>query len=109
MFGYTQLYLNDGMGDPCAGQVRATPPPRTLLIPLMSRSEDNFGFALPIGSEIEQEKNVDFPLRAYLNDGMGDPWAGQVRATPARLVFLELLKSDSDDSLGFALPMGSEG
>ncbi len=40
---------------------------------------------------------------------MGDPWAGQVRATPAPLVFLELLKSDSDDSLGFALPMGSEG
>ena len=45
------LYLNAGIGIPCAGQVIATPDPSCFLNADESRIEENFGLENPIGSK----------------------------------------------------------
>ena len=44
-------YLNEGIGIPCAGHVRATPVPNFLLNADKSTFEENFGSENPIGSK----------------------------------------------------------
>ena len=63
--------LKLGMGEPCAGHVKAKLD-CSALIGNDSKFLANWGFAEPIGST----KKVSH----YLNDGIGDAWAGQVKA-----------------------------
>lgn len=48
----TLLYLYEGIGDPCAGHVRAMPELRVLLKADKSTADENLGFADPIGSKV---------------------------------------------------------
>ena len=45
------IYLNEGMGDPCAGQSNPIFSPVARLKDKVSVSRENFGFAPPIGSK----------------------------------------------------------
>lgn len=47
---FDDSYLKPGAGDPCAGQVKATPLSTTILKARESRIEENLGLADPIGS-----------------------------------------------------------
>ena len=47
--------LNDGIGNAWAGQTSATGFPSNLAIPLLFRSSENLGLALPIGSEMHSK------------------------------------------------------
>ena len=44
------VYLNAGIGIPCAGHVRAIPDPNSFLKADESTIDENFGLASPIGS-----------------------------------------------------------
>jgi len=46
-------YLNEGVGEPCAGQVREIPNPADILKADKSTMDENFGLADPIGSIFE--------------------------------------------------------
>ena len=96
--------LNPGMGDPCAGQVRAKEEDKTSDKPLMLSFEANFGMALPIGST----KVISVCAYSYLKPGMGDPWAGQVRANVESKISDKTLMSSFAANFGSALPMGSK-
>ena len=65
--------LKDGNGELCAGQTRVTAFSSCLVIPFELISSENFGFALPIGSEqLKIDKpNLKFFLWMLLNAGMG--------------------------------------
>ena len=45
--------------------------------------------------------------KSDLKNGKGDPWAGQVKATPVPDVFSNADKLTMEENFGFALPMGS--
>lgn len=47
-------------------------------------------------------------LKADLNAGNGDPWAGQSRARLVEIVSVNPWKSDFCENFGFAPPIGSE-
>lgn len=49
-------YLNDGIGTPCAGHVRATPVPNFFLKADKSTIEENLGLENPMGSNQINEK-----------------------------------------------------
>ena len=104
-------YLNDGIGTPCAGHVSAIPNPNFFLNAEESRMVENFGFESPIGSkdhEKQKDKNSELIFFQYLNDGIGIPCAGQVRATPEPNFFLKADKSTLEENFGFENPMGSK-
>ncbi len=71
-------YPNAGMGDPCAGHVKAMEVPETSSKERVLDLDANFGFALPTGSAHSvQEK---FLLKKIVPEGWnGAPlsWAGQ--------------------------------
>ena len=50
------VYLNAGIGIPCAGQVIATPDPSCFLNADESRIEENFGLENPNGSKETNQK-----------------------------------------------------
>ena len=43
----------------------------------------------------------------YLNEGKGDPWAGQVIATPMLDAIVKADSSNFEENLGFDDPIGS--
>ena len=45
-----EIYLKEGIGNPCAGHVNATPVPSFFVKPENSTIEENLGFADPTGS-----------------------------------------------------------
>ena len=45
----------------------------------------------------------------YLNDGNGEAWAGQVRATPDWEVYINEEVFENEENLGAAVPIGSKG
>ena len=45
--------------------------------------------------------------KSHLKNGMGDPWAGQVRAIPDPVVFSNADKLSIEENFGFVLPIGS--
>ena len=49
--GSSNTNLKDGNGKPCAGQTSVTVFDSCLVIPFEFISSENFGFALPMGSE----------------------------------------------------------
>ena len=51
-------HLNDGKGKLCAGQTSVTPFNSFLVIPFKLMSSENFGFALPIGSDQLRNKQL---------------------------------------------------
>ena len=53
----TFQYLNEGIGIPCAGQVRATPVPNFFLNADRSTLEENLGFENPSGSKQNGKRN----------------------------------------------------
>ena len=62
------MYLNAGIGDPCAGHRMAMGwPELSSKTDILSKVE-NFGLALPIGSR--KKRHVQ---HVYLKPGMGDP------------------------------------
>ena len=124
------MYLKAGLGDPCAGQMRAKDPPSSSEAKLRrSFRLDSLGGALPIGStrdmgEIEGRMfAATMPLNAGmgvllvfylwptydidLNEGRGDPWAGQVRATSSDSRLVKISPSVAKENFGLAPPMGS--
>ena len=64
--------------------------------------DENFGLVDPIGSN----KKI-LSKKIYLNDGKGDPWAGQVMATPELELVLKPENSNFDENFGFVDPIGS--
>ncbi len=73
-------YLKDGIGDPCAGHIKARLAVATSSNERELILEANFGAALPIGSKNcghSFSKNI---LISYLNPGTGNPCAGHIIA-----------------------------
>ena len=104
-------YLNDGIGIPCAGQVKATPEPNFFLKADKSTLEENFGFENPMGSKQINVRNNRKTLaveKHYLNAGMGIPWAGQVRAMPSPCFFSKADRDNMDENFGLDRPIGSK-
>ena len=94
------------MGDPWDGQVRAKEESRYSFVTVNLSFLDTLGAALPIGSEIDLF--LAMLHSQYLNAGMGDPWDGQVKATEEAITSLVALILSFLDTLGAALPIGSE-
>lgn len=97
--------LNDGMGAAWAGQSKARGCADISVKANVSVFWENLGFAPPIGSEIWPRKGLIF--WTDLNDGTGDPWAGQRRARLESNFFLNEEDSRMEGNLGFADPIGS--
>ena len=100
--------LNDGKGDPCAGQVRATD------IPIRSSKatrfifEENFGRLLPTGSEKGKSWHEEnHPIIYYLKEGNGDPCAGHVNANGCEAFSWYAARFDLEENFGRELPTGS--
>ena len=70
--------------------------------------EENFGFVNPIGSKFTKKcirKTLSSP---YLNDGLGEPWAGHVNAMSFPNDFVNFDESKILANFGFAEPIGSK-
>ena len=101
------IYLNAGSGKPCAGHIKAIEEDSEYAKDDVLSAEENFGLALPIGSEVGN--NIFRIIEVlYLNAGIGNPCAGHTKAiddtsenTTVRLLSVE-------ENFGLALPMGSK-
>ena len=101
----SKTHLNAGIGFPCAGHKRENGcPDLALNDPNVSELVENLGKDIPIGSTEEVKK---IPLKIYLNDGKGDPWAGQVIPTPMFEAIVKADNSNFEENLGLEDPMGS--
>ena len=67
-------------------------------------SWENFGLAPPIGS-----RNFEFSKwsSTNLNAGIGEPWAGQVKAIPLLKYSVNVRESNFEANFGLADPIGS--
>ena len=100
--------LNDGKGDPCAGQVRATDMPIRSSNATRFIFDENLGRLLPTGSEIGKvlhDKNN--PGIYYLKAGNGDPCAGHVNANGCEAFSWYAARFDFEENFGRELPTGS--
>ena len=92
------------MGEAWAGQVNAK-----LAFMLSWKvadfwAEENLGLEPPIGS---MEKGYNFENSSYLNDGTGDPWAGQTNARLLVTMSSNATKFILEENFGLELPTGS--
>ena len=60
-------HLKEGSGKLCAGQTRVVSFNSCLVIPFELISSENFGFALPIGSEQIKMSNVKIVTEVFIN------------------------------------------
>ena len=99
-----------GTGCAWAGQSRQSMLPALLLMRSPSVFTENLGRELPTGSM--KRNTVDhvglFPATTYLNDGTGDPWAGQSRPTAVAALWKTMSPIVFTENLGRELPTGSE-
>ena len=72
-----------------------------------STMDENLGLVNPIGStkNIQIIRNLN---SFYLNEGIGAPWAGQVKAMPEFKGSVNFDDSSLLANFGFAEPIGSE-
>lgn len=102
-------YLKAGIGEPWAGQVRAKGSFKVICSVEDFNTEENFGFALPIGSNKGTKEAVKKWWASYLKDGRGFPWAGQVKAILRPAVSSKTLNEfNLEDNLGLDPPIGSK-
>ena len=77
----TNANLNDGNGDPCAGQVKPTEFCTFSSKATRFSLDENFGILLPTGSKNIKGFLICLSSRIYyLKEGNGDPCAGHVNA-----------------------------
>ena len=76
----------------------------------MSELVENFGFAKPTGSEQKSFQCLEVIqlFWIYLNEGVGEPWAGHVNEIPSPADILKADRSTIEENFGLADPMGSE-
>ena len=100
------IYLKTGTGAPWAGHVKSIEVPDVFWKADSFRMDENLGFVLPIGSRFIKKhlKQKSF----YLNAGIGDPWAGQVKAKAWPDLMCNVNDFKTEANLGFALPIGSK-
>ena len=79
--------MNDGTGYPCAGQSSVNATPRRILNAELSDDVENAGAFEPTGS-VQNIFGINSKWKTYLNDGTGNPCAGQrsVNASPKRIL-----------------------
>ena len=102
-----QKYLKPGEGEPWAGQVNATPWPWLFLKADKSRLDENLGLEDPTGSIMISRIDI-ISQKIYLNAGGGDPWAGQVRASPFCSFSLKADSLNLEENFGLDDPTGSK-
>ena len=105
---YLNSNLNDGKGDPCAGQVSAKDFSTRSSKATRFSFEENFGRLLPTGSEtgklVYDQNNLGI---YYLKEGNGDPCAGHVNANGCKAFSWYAARFDFDENFGSELPTGS--
>ena len=67
--------------------------------------EENLGLEPPIGS---MGRIFNFENSSYLNDGTGDPWAGQTNARILKTMSSNATEFILDENFGLELPTGSK-
>ena len=79
------IYLNEGKGDPWAGQVIPTPILDAIVKADNSNFEENFGFEDPIGSKIT-EKHQSKLISTWMKEE-GNPELDKLRLNPPTVSF----------------------
>ena len=103
-------YLNEGKGDPWAGQDKLIASLEFWTNFRPSVLCANFGLAPPIGSEYKKVLFcIKTPEKSHLNAGIGFPWAGQRREKGwPELTLKDPNESELVENLGKDIPIGSK-
>ena len=105
------FYLNDGRGDACAGHDNDRDNPEGFWYDSDFLVLENLGAVPPTGSMQDRKETISTQnelLKTNLNDGRGEPCAGQVSATDFATFSSNAVSLIFEENLGILLPTGSE-